>query len=99
VSHLAKGITISLIDAAWIIYAINYLSGIDMVKLVGDAFSGKLNLKTSLTSGVSATIKKLQADPVNVVVMLGVTYLIKTYAHKAFGRKKIVDFGGLKVSL
>jgi len=96
---LAKGTTISLIDAAWIIYAINFLSGVDLVKLVGDGFSGKLNLKTQLTTGVSTTIKKLQTDPVNTVVMLGVTYLIKTWAHKVVGRKKIVDFGGLKVTL
>ena len=97
--HTAKAFTVSLIDAAWMIYAINFVTGVDLIKLVTDGISGKLNLKATMTSGISAAMKKLQTDPVNVIAMLGVTYLIKTYAHKAFGRKKIIDFGGLRVTL
>lgn len=95
----SKGITVSLIEAAWMIYAINFVTGIDVIKLVADGISGKLNLKTTMTSGISAAMKKLQTDPVNTLAMLGITWLIKNYAHKAFGRKKIIDFGGLRVTL
>lgn len=89
----------SLIDIAWIIYAINFTSGIDVVKLVGDLLGGKLNLKSQLTTGVTSAIKKLQTDPANTIVMLGITYILKNEIKKVVGRKKIVELGGLRITL
>lgn len=94
-----KNFNLSLIDAAIIVYCINLVTGIDVVKLVGDLLGGKANLKTYMTSGVTTAIKKIQADPLNIVLTAGIAILIATMAHKVFGRKKIVGFGGFNLTL
>jgi uncharacterized membrane-anchored protein YhcB (DUF1043 family) len=89
----------SIIDLAWYIYAIQFVSGINVGTTIANLMSGKLNLKSTLTTGLNVTVTNLQKDPANYVIMLGITYLLKNELKKVFGRKKLIELGGIKITL
>lgn len=96
---MSKKTSVSLITVAWYLFAYSTLTKSDPLKVISAMVTGKLNLKAQLTADLNNTLAQLQKDPVNILLVLGISKLVEVEAHKIVGRKKIIELGGFRITM